>query len=192
MLNLPKWARHLGLVAICLLALFSVAAARAEWGPDEGTIRGAAFLDMNRNGKMDAGEKGVGWVYFTISQGTYSHTYYSEWREKDEAGNTYATGYYGPAPLKKGWWQITYNVPDGYVATTPTTLGVNVPGKDGGHVAYAYLGLYPSRSGSAKTVAATLPAAGMLLDPIVLGSLAFLGLGGLTSVGLGLRARRKQ
>lgn len=195
MLNLSKWARHLGLVAICLLALFSVAAVNAQgggYGEHEGTIRGATFLDMNRNGKMDSGEKGVGWVYFTISQGEYSHTYYSEWREKDEAGNTYATGYYGPAPLKEGWWQITYHVPDGYVATTPTTVGVNVPGKAGGHVAYAYLGLYPGRSGSAKTVAAVLPAAGMLLDPIVLSSLAFLGLGGLTSVGLGLRDRRKK
>lgn len=179
------------LSVVCLFCLLIVGTVSAEgYGPDEGTIRGAAFLDRNKNGVMDPDEKGVGWVYFTISRNEYSHTYYSEWRETDEAGNTYATGYYGPAPLPKGWWKITYQVPHGYVATTPTEISVNVPGAEGGHVAEAYLGLYPT--GSTGTVSGVLPQAGAIIDPVVWGALAFLGLGSLVSSGLGLKARRKK
>ncbi len=104
--------------------------------------------------------------------------------------NTYATGTYGPATLPMGWWKITYHVPQGYVATTPTEISVNVPGKDGGRVAYAYLGLYPTRS--TQTVARVLPTAGAIIDPVVIGMLAFLGLGSLGAVGLGIKARRKK
>ena len=82
--------RILSVLIICVLSLLSIAAVPADYGDNEGTIRGAAFEDLNRNGKMDEGEKGVGWVYFTVSNGDYSHTYHSEWQEKDSAGNEYA------------------------------------------------------------------------------------------------------
>ena len=187
MLHKIRW---LTVIMVCLLCLLMAGTVSAEWGPDEGTIRGAAFLDSNKNGVMDEGEKGIGWVYFTISRDDYSHTYYSEWRETGEAGETYATGTYGPAPLPKGWWKITYHVPEGYVATTPTEISVNVPGKDGGHVAEAYLGLYPS--GSNQTVSGVLPQAGAIIDPVAYGALSFLSIGSLGALGLGLKARRKE
>jgi len=183
--------RYLSVLLICVLSLFSVSAIRAEYGPEEGSIRGAAFLDSNRNGVMDPGEEGVGWVYFTISNGEYSHLYHSEWQTTDKAGNSYATGYFGPAPLNKGWWKVTFHVPEGYVATTPTEQTVNVPGSEGGHIAEIYLGLYPTTGGVAGGVS-VLPRTGATVNPIVLGSLALLGVGSLVALGLGLSARRKR
>ncbi len=174
-------------IVLCLLALLAVAA-QHPYGENEGTIRGAVFLDRNRNGKMDKGEEGIGWVYFTISHGEYSHTYYSEWRTTDEAGNTYATGTFGPAPLARGEWTVTFHVPKGYIATTPTVQKVYVPGKEGGHVGYAYLGLYPVRGAGG-----VLPASGLRRDhtPILQTSLAVLGMGLLVSAGLGWRERQR-
>jgi hypothetical protein len=46
------------ILLLCMLGVFSIAA-KPAYGPGEGTIRGAAFVDSNRNGKMDANEKGL-------------------------------------------------------------------------------------------------------------------------------------
>jgi hypothetical protein len=180
-------AQRIIALVLCALCIFSIAAARAEYGPNEGTIRGAAFVDSNKNGKMDSGESGLGWVYFTISNGDYSHTYHSEWQTVDSAGNKYATGYFGPAPLAKGGWKVTLHVPQGYVATTPIEQVVYVPGAEGGHVAYVYLGLYPTKGGAGGI----LPASGVPGNYVLLGALAFLGIGVLISVSLGVAARRR-
>jgi len=176
------------LVGICILSLLSISATHAGYGENEGTMRGMVFLDRNKNGKLDDGEKGIGWVYFTIRSGDYSHTYYSEWREKDEAGNLYATGTFGPAPLPSGNWEVTFHVPKGYVATTPVQQNVFVPGKAGGHVGYVYMGLYSTSSGNVDV----LPKGGMLeRDPVMPVGLLVLGVGILVSTGLGLVLRRR-
>ncbi|MBN2006878.1 MAG: hypothetical protein JXA21_26225 [Anaerolineae bacterium] len=190
---MSKRIRSFGLILVVtlLMSLFLASAVQADaWGDNEGSLRGATYLDENRNGKMDPGEKGVGWVYFTISQGDYSHTYYSEWREQQN-GHDYATGYFGPAPIPAGFWKVQFHVPEGYRATTPTEVGVVVPGHEGGHIAYVYLGLVKG-SGGSKGYAApgTMPYAGAVADPVVLGSLAFLGLGSLTSLGLGFKKHK--
>ncbi len=190
---MSKRTRCFGLVMgmVLLMSLFLTSAAYADaWGDNEGSLRGATFLDENQNGKMDPGEKGVGWVYFTISQGDYSHTYYSEWREK-QFGHDYATGYFGPAPIPTGFWKVKFTVPDGYRATTPTEVGVVVPGHEGGHIGYVYLGLVKSGTAAKRGYApGTMPYAGAQLDPVVLSSLAFLGMGSLTSLGLGFKKRK--
>ena len=173
------------IVALCALSMLSVTAVRAEYGPDEGTIRGAAFVDSNRNGKMDANEKGLGWVYFTISNGSYSHTYHSEWQTVDAYGNTYATGTFGPAPLAKGGWKVTLHTPEGYVATTPLEQVVYVPGAEGGHVAYVYMGL--SKEGGWGGV---LPASGLANNSMLVGALALFVMGSVASVTLGASRRR--
>ncbi|HOT93334.1 MAG TPA: SdrD B-like domain-containing protein [Anaerolineae bacterium] len=176
--------------ALCALSVLSVTAVRAEYGPNEGTIRGMAFIDSNRNGKMDANEKGLGWVYFTISNGSYSHTYFSEWQTTDSVGNTYATGTFGPAPLAKGGWKVTFHTPEGYVPTTPTEQVVYVPGKEGGHVAYVYMGFYPKAGARTGSGGGVLPASGMTAGHNVLyGALALFALGSIISVGLGLSRR---
>ncbi|HOU14213.1 MAG TPA: SdrD B-like domain-containing protein [Anaerolineae bacterium] len=175
-------------VALCALSVFS-AAVRAEYGPNEGTIRGAAFIDSNRNGKMDANEKGLGWVYFTISNGSYSHTYFSEWQTTDSVGNTYATGTFGPTPLAKGGWKVTFHVPQGYVATTPTERVVYVPGAEGGHVAYVYMGFYP-KAGAAGGSGGILPASGLANNNALFWALGCFAVGSVISVTLGLSRRR--
>jgi len=142
---MSKKIRFIAALALCAMLSLLLTSTAFAYGPDEGTIRGAAFVDANRNGTMEDGESGLGWVYFTISNGDYSKTYYSEWRTTDEVGNQYATGYFGPAPLAKGGWNVKLHVPEGYVATTPIDQVVYVPGAEGGHVAYVYLGLYPTK-----------------------------------------------
>lgn len=180
------------ILLLCVLSVFSVAAGHA-YGPGEGTIRGAAFVDSNRNGKMDANEKGLGWVYFTVSNGDYSHTYYSEWRTVDEAGNTYATGMFGPAPLSAGGWRVKFHVPQGYIATTPVEQVIYVPGKAGGHVAYVYMGLYPTgrvAGAGAPGGGGVLPASGLANTHALTWALALFALGSVFSIGLGMARRR--
>jgi len=151
-----------------------------------GTIRGAAFMDSNRNGKMDPGENGIGGVYFTVSQGDYSHTYYSEKRTEDEAGNKYATGYYGPV-LTPGNWIVTLHVPPGYVATVPVEQEVFVA--EAGWIELN-LGLY-SASGAAASGAALLPATGLGRNGLILTTLIVLGIGVLVAVALGVASRAR-
>ena len=183
---MSKGDRRWWLAGLVILAFLSIAAHPA-YGANEGSIRGAAFLDMNRNGVRDDGEKGVGWVYFTISQGEYSQTYHSEWQTTDAAGNEYATGTFGPAPLKSGTWTVTFNVPEGYVATTPVQQNVYVPSKGIGEV---YLGLYPG----AGTVsgASVLPASGFEHAGLLVAMLAVMTVGGASSVALGLSRRKER
>lgn len=169
------------ILLLCVLSVFSIAA-KPAYGPGEGTIRGAAFVDSNRNGKMDANEKGLGGVYFTVSNGEYSHTYYSENRTVDEFGNTYATGTYGPAPLPNGGWRVKFHVPQGYVATTPTERVVNVP--ESGQVTYVYMGLYPTGGGG------ILPPSGLENTHALVNALMLFVIGTVFSVGLGVARRR--
>jgi hypothetical protein len=182
---MSKVSRRWWLAVLCLLAFLSVAA-RPAYGENEGSIRGAAFLDMNRNGMRDEGEKGVGWVYFTISQGDYSHTYHSEWQTVDSAGREHATGTFGPAPLKSGTWTVTFNVPEGYAATTPVQQNVYVPSKGIGEV---YLGLYPG----AGTVsgASVLPESGFEHVWLLIAMVAVTTVGGTSAFALGLAHRRR-
>lgn len=182
---MSRATRRWWLVGLCILSFLSIAA-RPAYGEGQGSIRGAAFLDMNRNGVPDPGEKGVGWVYFTISQGDYSHTYHSEWQDIGPGGNKHATGTFGPAPLPSGTWTVTFNVPEGYAATTPVKQNVYVPSKGIGEV---YLGLYPG----AGTVsgASVLPASGFTHAGILIAMLAVATVGGTSAVMLGLAHRRK-
>ncbi|MBN1875775.1 MAG: hypothetical protein JXA33_16240 [Anaerolineae bacterium] len=185
------WSRKMQrgiILLLCVLSVFSIAATHAEYGPNQGTIRGAAFLDSNRNGKMDANEKGLGWVYFTVSNGSYSHTYYSEWRTVDEFGNTYATGTFGPATLEKGGWKVAFHVPQGYVATTSTEHLVYVPGVEGGHVAYVYMGLYPTAG--VPGTGGVLPLSGLANTCTLKAALALFVIGSVFSIGLGVARRR--
>lgn len=176
------------LISCMLLSVLSASAVLAEYGPNEGTIRGAAFVDNNKNGQMDQGEQGLGWVYFTISNGSYSHTYHSEWQTVDSAGNTYATGYFGPAPLAKGGWNVKLHVPEGYAATTPIEQVVYVPGAEGGHVAYVYMGLYPKKGVGGG---GALPSSGVGSNTAMFGALAVLALGVVVAGGLGASERRR-
>ncbi len=171
------------LILLALALLLTASGGTLNIDPNTGTLRGAAFLDSNRNGVMDAGEPGVGGVYFTISAGDYSHTYYTEPRTVDEFGNTYATGTFGPIPLPRGDWHVTLHVPAGYRATTPIEQTIYVPGAEGGHVGWVYFGLTDGRAG--------LPPAGATLDPLVVGGLVLLGLGGLAALGFGALARKR-
>jgi hypothetical protein len=174
------------ILLVCVLSALSIAATGFAYGGNEGTIRGAVFLDSNRNGKMDTNEKGLGGVYFTVSNGDYSHTYYSEQRTVDELGNTYATGTFGPAPLPNGGWKVKFFVPQGYVATTPVERVVYVPEK--GQVTYVYMGLY-SRAG-ASGAAGVLPLSGMENTYALRGALVLFVLGSVFSIGLGIARRR--
>lgn len=185
------WSRkmqHSLILLLCVMSVFFIAAKPADYGPNEGTIRGAAFVDSNRNGKMDANEKGLGWVYFTISNGSYSHTYHSEWQTVDAVGNTYATGTFGPTPLARGGWKVRFHVPTGYVATTPTEQVVYVPGKEGGHVGYVYMGFYPKAG--APGAGGVLPASGLANNAVLVGALALFVIGSVFSAGLGVVRRR--
>ena len=175
------------LVFVCFLALFSVAAHPA-YEDDQGSIRGAVFLDANRNGKPDSGERGVGWVYFEVSRGGFSKTFFSEWRTTDQFGNEFATGTFGPAPLEIGEWDVTFYVPEGYVATTPVKQTVNIPGGGRG-IGEAYLGLYPTAGTAAKDP--TLPAGGFDQGGVLLAALAVVAAGGASAFGLGLYRRRR-
>jgi hypothetical protein len=178
------WSRKVQrsvILLVCVLGALSIAATGFGYGGNEGTIRGAVFVDNNRNGKMDANEKGLGGVYFTISNGEYSHTYYSEARTVDEFGNTYATGTFGPAPLPDGGWKVKFYVPQGYAATTPAERVVYVP--EQGQVTYVYMGLYPGASG-------VLPQSGMENTYVLKGALALFVLGSVFSIGLGIARRR--
>jgi len=169
------------ILLLCALSVFSIAAGHA-YGPGEGTIRGAAFVDSNRNGKMDANEKGLGGVYFTVSNGEYSHIYYSENRTVDAFGNTYATGTYGPAPLPNGGWRVKFHVPQGYIATTPVERVVHVP--ETGQVTYVYMGFYPTRGGG------ILPPSGLENTHALGGALVLFVIGSVFSIGLGVTRRR--
>ncbi len=183
-----SWSKNMQrgiILLLCIVSAFSIAAGHA-YGPDQGTIRGAAFVDSNRNGKMDANEKGLGGVYFTVSNGEYSHTYYSENRTVDEVGNTYATGTFGPAPLSNGGWRVKFNVPQGYVATTPAERVVYVP--ESGQVTYVYMGLYPTRGVPGS--GGVLPLSGMQDTHALRGALALFVLGSVFSIGLGITRRR--
>ncbi len=181
-IHLRRW----WLLGTAVLLLLSVAAVLPQSGQDEGTIRGAVFLDTNRNGVMDPDEQGVGGVYFTVSAGEYSHQYHTETRSRDEAGNTYATGTYGPIPLPRGNWRVTYHVPEGYVATTATQFDVYVPGSEGNNVAWAYLGLVRGRG-----TRSTLPQAGLLEQPVLQGLLGLFAVAAVGTIGLGLLARKR-
>jgi len=175
------------ILLLCVLSVFAIAAGHA-YGPGEGTIRGAVFVDSNRNGKMDAGEQGLGQIYFTISNGEYSHTYYSEWRTVDEVGNTYATGTFGPAPLPAGGWRVKFHVPQGYIATTPVERVVYVPESAGGQVAYVYMGLYPTAG--VPGTARILPLSGLENNHALAGALVLFVIGSVFSIGLGVTRRR--
>jgi hypothetical protein len=182
------WSRKVQrsiILLVCVLSALSIAATGFEYGGNEGTIRGAVFVDSNRNGKMDANEKGLGGVYFTVSNGEYSHTYYSEARTVDEFGHTYATGTFGPAPLPNGGWKVKFFVPQGYVATTSTERVVYVPEK--GQVTYVYMGLYPGAGVSGSGV---LPLSGMENTYALKSALALFVLGSVFSIGLGIARRR--
>ena len=183
------WSRKVQrsiILLVCVLSALSIAATGFAYGGNEGTIRGAVFLDSNRNGKMDANEKGLGGVYFTVSNGEYSHTYYSENRTVDEFGNTYATGTYGPAPLSNGGWRVKFYVPQGYVATTPTERVVNVP--ESGQVTYVYMGLYPT--GGVPGAGGILPLGGLENTHALTGALVLFAIGSVFSIGLGIARRR--
>ena len=181
--------RLISAVVSCLvLSLLFGSTVLADYGPDEGTIRGAAFVDSNKNGQMDEGEQGLGWVYFTISNGSYSHTYFSQWQTVDEAGNTHVTGTFGPTPLPKGGWNVKLHVPEGYVATTPIEQVVYVPGAEGGHVAYVYMGLYPTKGTSSG---GALPASGAGSNTAMVGALVALAAGVVIAGGLGAIERRR-
>ncbi len=185
MVKLTK--RRLSVVVLCcLLSLLFASVVRADFGPDHGSIRGIAFLDRNRNGVREEGEEGLGWVYFTVSQGDYSHTFYSEWRETDSAGNTYATGTYGPV-LPTGGWNVQLHVPQGYVATTPVQHTVVVPGDN---IVEYNMGLYPVAGVNAGGTA-SLPRSGFASLSLIHGVLLLLGAGTVVSLGVGLIARRR-
>ena len=184
----PAWSGKVQrgiLLILCALSIFSIAA-KPAYGPGEGTIRGAVFVDANRNGKMDANEKGLGGVYFTVSNGDYSHTYYSENRTVDAFGNTYATGTYGPAPLPNGGWRVKFYLPQGYVATTPAERVVNVP--ESGQVTYVYMGLYPT--GGVPGAGGILPPSGMADTRALAGALVLFVIGSVFATGLGVARRR--
>ncbi len=185
------WSRKVQcgiILLVCVFGVFSIAATYVGYGANEGTIRGAVFVDSNRNGKMDANEKGLGGIYFTVSNGEYSHTYYSEGRTVDEVGNTYATGTFGPAPLPNGGWRVKFQVPQGYIATTPVERVVHVPESAGSQVAYVYMGLYPGAG--APGGGGVLPLSGLANNNALVGALVLFVIGSVFSVGLGVARRR--
>lgn len=121
--------RWLIFAVLSVLVLSSVAAAQEA----RATIRGYVFLDSNGNGVFDEGEEGIPGVLVTIGLGEYEHTYYTGEGDPDpQAGvglpaPSPGPGSYGPTPLQGGYWRVTLHVPDGYRATTPTEVYVNVP-----------------------------------------------------------------
>jgi hypothetical protein len=77
-----------------------------------GTIRGLVFLDENRNGVYDEGEKGY--------QGAKIH-FFVEGREVvGPALLTGDDGTYGLVQAEWGDWMVSVDVPDGLVPTSPT------------------------------------------------------------------------
>jgi hypothetical protein len=114
---------------LSILVLSNVAAAQQQGG----TIRGYVFRDSNGNGVFDEGEEGLPDVRVTISLGDYEHTYYTGKGDANPAPTPQlpspapGPGSYGPTPLQGGYWKVTLQVPDGYRATTPTEVFVNVP-----------------------------------------------------------------
>ncbi len=77
-----------------------------------GTIRGLVFVDDNRNGIYDEGEKGY--------QGATIH-FFVEGREVvGPALLTGDDGTYGLVQAEWGDWMVSMDVPDGYVPTSPT------------------------------------------------------------------------
>jgi hypothetical protein len=136
------YKRWLIWIILSVLALSNLGAARQDslnYGPS-GTIRGYVYLDSNRNGKFDDGEKGLPGVYVTISFGEYYHTYYTG--DGDPDGDVPGPGSYGPTDLPGGSWTVTLHVPDGYRATSAKTITVDVP--DGGAATGADFGIYGS------------------------------------------------
>jgi hypothetical protein len=124
--------RWLFFAIVSILVLSSVAATQQA----SGTIRGYVFLDSNGNGVFDEGEEGIPGVLVTISLGEYEHTYYTGGGDPNPQASSQnpapspGPGSYGPTPLPEGYWKVVVHVPDGYRATTPTEVYVNVP-KDG-------------------------------------------------------------
>ncbi len=121
--------RWLVFAVLSILVLSNVAAANQQGG----TIRGYVFRDSNGNGVFDEGEEGIADVRVTISLGDYEHTYYTGKGDPNPSAAPQlpspapGPGSYGPTPLQGGYWKVTLQVPDGYRATTPTEVFVNVP-----------------------------------------------------------------
>jgi hypothetical protein len=74
-----------------------------------GSLRGAAFHDVNQNGLWDAGEEGLPGVDVTVYSPSWEGTAYT--------GND---GTYGVVALGASWWGVRITVPQGWRATTPT------------------------------------------------------------------------
>lgn len=121
--------RWLVFAVLSILVLSSVAATQQAGS----TIRGYVFRDSNGNGVFDEGEEGIPDVLVTISLGDYEHTYYTGKGDASPSASAQlpspapGPGSYGPTPLQGGFWKVTLQVPDGYRATTPTEVFVNVP-----------------------------------------------------------------
>jgi hypothetical protein len=174
--------RWLVFLVVSALVLSTLGAAQGS----SGTIRGYVFRDTNQNGVFDSGEEGISWVYVTISNGEYQHTYYTG--DGDPNGNIPGPGSYGPTPLQPGSWTVTVHVPDGYVATTSTELVAVVPdGRSATGVDFGIYGTGPisyaagtgvGMGGAAGTTGApgakTLPATGGVSHPAVGHSLALI------------------
>jgi hypothetical protein len=78
-----------------------------------GTIRGLVFVDENRNGVYDEGEKGY--------QGAGIH-FYVEGREVvNPSLKTGDDGTYGLVQAEWGDWMVSVDVPEGYVPTSPAS-----------------------------------------------------------------------
>jgi hypothetical protein len=159
---------------LSVLVLSGVAATQES----SSTIRGYVFLDSNGNGIFDAGEQGIPSVLVTISLGDYEHTYYTGGGDPSPEANpklpspSPGPGSYGPTPLPGGYWKVTLHVPDGYRATTPTEVFVNVP--DDGAATGVNFGIIGSGEisyaggtgvGMGGGVGALLPATGSTGEP---------------------------
>ena len=82
-----------------------------------GVLSGLVFVDTNRNGVLDAGELGRGGVEIDLTGRTGLN------RPANPANTaTGGDGSYSFSGLYPGTYQATMKVPDGFVATTPTTI----------------------------------------------------------------------
>jgi PKD repeat protein len=88
--------------------------------PQKARIFGHSFLDANENGQLDSGELGLGGVLITL---------------KDSEGNALATtptaegtdvGFFSFADLSAGTYTVAETVPEGFTATTPSSLTVTL------------------------------------------------------------------
>lgn len=135
-----RWLTWIVFSALILNSLGAVAQAK-PLSKDPGSIRGYVFLDSNRNGVFDPGEKGLPLVDITISANGYQQTYCTG--GGDPSGDVPGPGSYAPIPLPSGYWTVKVHVPQGYRATTPTEQGAIVP-DEGGAVTGVNFGLYGS------------------------------------------------